>query len=95
LDNAIEFWLLAFGVGVFQGGIQFLSRSYFTKLIPKEKASEYFGIYDIFGKGAAFLGTMIMGVSTQIFQTLKAGIVVLALMFIIGFMLINKKIKSI
>lgn len=95
MDNVIEFWLLAFGVGVFQGGIQSLSRSYFTNLIPKEKSSEYFGIYDIFGKGAAFWGTMIMGVSTQIFQTSKAGIVVLALMFIIGFMLINKKIKSI
>ena len=51
-----QFWLLAFVVGMFQGGIQSLSRSYFTSIIPYEKSGEYFGIYDIFGKGAGTLG---------------------------------------
>jgi UMF1 family MFS transporter len=51
-----QFWLLAFVVGCFQGGIQSLSRSYFTSIIPYEKSGEYFGIYDIFGKGAGTLG---------------------------------------
>ncbi len=51
-----QFWLLAFVVGMFQGGIQALSRSYFTSIIPYEKSGEYFGIYDIFGKGAGCLG---------------------------------------
>ena len=84
LDRAWEFWFLATCVGMFQGAIQSLSRSYFIRLIPKEKASEYFGIYDIFGKGASFLGTILMGVSTQLFGSSKAGVVVIAGMFMVG-----------
>ena len=44
-----QFWAMAVGVGMFQGGVQAISRSYFTKIIPSEKTGEYFGIYDIFG----------------------------------------------
>lgn len=55
-----QFWLLAFVVGMFQGGIQALSRSYFTSIIPYEKSGEYFGIYDIFGKGAGTLGPLLV-----------------------------------
>ena len=85
LDTAWKFWMLATFVGVFQGAIQALSRSYYAKIIPKEKASEYFGIFDIFGKGASFMGTMLMGISTQLFDTSRAGVVVIAAMFVIGF----------
>ena len=85
LDAAWKFWMMATFVGVFQGAIQALSRSYFAKIIPKEKSSEYFGIFDIFGKGASFMGTMLMGISTQIFHTSKAGVIVIAAMFVIGF----------
>lgn len=85
LDAAWKFWVMATFVGVFQGAIQALSRSYFAKIIPKEKSSEYFGIFDIFGKGASFMGTMLMGISTQIFHTSKAGVIVIAAMFVIGF----------
>lgn len=92
LDKAWEFWFLAVCVAVFQGAIQALSRSYFAKMIPKEKSSEYFGIYDIFGKGAAFLGTLLMGLSTQIFGTSKAGVGVIAIMFVIGFVLFRKAV---
>ena len=85
LDAAWKFWIMATFVGVFQGAIQALSRSYYAKIIPKEKSSEYFGIFDIFGKGASFMGTMLMGISTQIFHTSKAGVIVIAAMFVIGF----------
>ena len=85
LDAAWKFWMMATFVGVFQGAIQALSRSYYAKIIPKEKSSEYFGIFDIFGKGASFIGTMLMGISTQIFDTSKAGVVVIAAMFVVGF----------
>lgn len=84
LDTAFEFWFLASFVGVFQGAIQALSRSYFAKMIPQEKSSEYFGVYDIFGKGAAFVGTMLMGTTTQIFGTSKAGVASISLLFIAG-----------
>ena len=85
LDAAWKFWIMATFVGVFQGAIQALSRSYYARIIPKEKSSEYFGIFDIFGKGASFMGTMLMGISTQIFHTSKAGVIVIAAMFVIGF----------
>jgi len=55
-----QFWLLAFVVGMFQGGIQAMSRSYFTSIIPAKKSGEYFGIYDIFGKGAGCLGPVLV-----------------------------------
>ena len=93
LDQAWEFWFLAVCVAVFQGSIQALSRSYFARIIPKENSSEYFGFYDIFGKGAAFIGTTLMGVSTQIFGTSKAGVGLLSVMFIIGFVLFRKAVK--
>lgn len=89
LDTAVEFWIMACFVGVFQGAIQALSRSYFAKIIPKNKSSEYFGIYDIFGKGASFMGTLLMGVTTQIFQTSKAGVAGIALMFVVGFVMLQ------
>lgn len=86
LDAAWKFWMMATFVGVFQGAIQALSRSYYAKIIPKEKSSEYFGIFDIFGKGASFMGTMLMGITTQLFHTSKAGVAAIAVMFVIGFL---------
>lgn len=94
LDKAWEFWLLAVWVAVFQGAIQALSRSYFAQIIPKEKSAEYFGFFDIFGKGAAFFGTMLMGISTQLFDTSKAGVAMLAVMFIFGFVMFRKAAKE-
>ncbi len=90
LDKAWEFWFLAVCVAVFQGAIQALSRSYFAKIIPKEKSSEYFGFFDIFGKGAAFIGTMVIGVSTQLTGNSKTGIVILCLMFVAGLFCFKK-----
>ena len=57
LKSMLQFGIMAFGVGMFQGSIQSLSRSYFTKIIPPENSGEYFGIYDIFSKGASFIGS--------------------------------------
>lgn len=94
LDKAWEFWFLAVCVAVFQGAIQALSRSYFAKIIPKEKSSEYFGFYDIFGKGAAFIGTLLMGVSTQISGSSKTGVGLLILMFAIGYIMFQKAGKQ-
>ena len=60
LKNLLDFGILAFGVGCFQGSIQSLSRSYFSKIIPPANSGEYFGIYDIFAKGASFLGSAVI-----------------------------------
>ncbi len=90
LDKQWEFWLLAVCVGMFQGAIQALSRSYFAKIIPPEKSGEYFGIYDICGKGASFLGTFLVGLVAQITGRTNAGVAVLSVMFVIGFVLFGK-----
>jgi len=93
LDRAWEFWFLAVCVAAFQGGIQALSRSYFSKIIPKEKSNEYFGFFDIFGKGAAFTGTLAMGIATQLTGSSTYGVGVIAVMFIIGFLFFMKAAK--
>lgn len=94
LDKTWEFWFLAVCVAVFQGAIQALSRSYYAKIIPKEKASEYFGLFDIFGKGASFMGTLLMGTTTQLFGHSRAGVALISTRFVIGYVLFQKAIKS-
>ena len=93
LDKQWEFWLLAVLVGMFQGAIQALSRSYFAKIIPAEKSGEYFGIYDICGKGASFMGTTLVGLIAQITNVANAGVAIISVMFIIGYVLFCKAAK--
>ena len=93
LDKQWEFWFLAVMVGMFQGAIQALSRSYFAKIIPADKTGEYFGIYDICGKGASFLGTTLVGVVSQITGKPNAGVAVLTVLFVIGFVLFCRAAK--
>lgn len=94
LDQVWEFWLLAGFVGMFQGGVQALSRSYFAKIIPPEKAGEYFGLFDICGKGASFMGTGLVGLFTQLSGSTNLGISVLAFLFIVGLVLFHYAAKS-
>ena len=61
-----QFWLLAVLVGMFQGGIQALSRSYLGKIIPPERSGEFFGLMDIFGKGASFVGMTVVSIVSQL-----------------------------
>lgn len=88
-----QFWVLAIAVGLFQGGLQALSRSYFARIIPKDQAGEYFGLYDIAGKGASFLGTTIVGIMTQLTGQQNIAVGTLAVLFIIGLVIFNKASK--
>jgi UMF1 family MFS transporter len=56
-----EFYLLAGMIGSVQGGIQALSRSYYSRLIPKEQTAEFFGFYNMIGRFATIIGPAIMG----------------------------------
>lgn len=85
-----QFWVLAICVGMFQGGIQALSRSYFAKIIPPECSGEYFGIYDIFGKGASFIGTTLVAVISHTFHNESLGVSSIIIIFLIGFVLFCK-----
>ena len=90
LRSAAEFWVLAVCVGLFQGGIQALSRSEFGKLIPKENANEYYGFFDIFGKYATIMGTLLVSVFTQLTDSSSYGVLSVAVLFIVGFVLLWK-----
>ena len=89
-----QFWVLAVCVGMFQGGIQALSRAYFTRIIPAEESGEYFGLYDICGKGAAFLGTTIVSVVSQLTNSAQLGVGAISFMFVIGIFLFRKAAKA-
>ena len=90
LRSATEFWILAIMVGLFQGGIQALSRSEFGKLVPGEHANEYCGFFDIFGKYAAIMGTFLVSVLTQVTGNGSIGVMSIAVLFVVGFFLLRK-----
>jgi UMF1 family MFS transporter len=94
LTQQWQFWVLAFVVGMFQGGVQALSRSHFAKIIPPEKSGEYFGLFDICGKGASFLGTMIVSVGSQLTGSANVGVGSLIVLFLVGFVLFRVSCKE-
>ena len=94
LTQQWQFWVLAFVVGMFQGGVQALSRSHFAKIIPPEKSGEYFGLFDICGKGASFLGTMIVSVGSQLTGSANVGVGSLIVLFVVGFVLFRVSCKE-
>lgn len=93
LTTQSQFWAMAVLVGMFQGGIQALSRSYFTKIIPAEQSGEYFGFLDICGKGASFVGTTIVSLVSQITGDISKGVGMIAILFIIGVILFRYAVK--
>ena len=94
LDNLLKFWILAALVGLFQGTIQAFSRSYYTKIIPPEQSGEYFGLYDICGKGAAFMGTMLVAGVSQLTDSTNAGVGSLSVMFLLGLLCFRAAVKA-
>ena len=86
--------MLAVFVCMFQGGIQSLSRSYFARITPPERSGEYFGFFDICGKGASIIGTTMMGIVTQATGRQNFGVSGLALFFLIGLVLFRISAKE-
>ncbi len=93
LSTTIQFFIMAIIVGFFQGAIQALSRAYFGRMVPKEKTGEYFGIMDIFGKGATIIGTAAIAVFTSIFDNIRMVAPILLIMFVIGFLFFRQSTK--
>ena len=94
LRSQTQFWILAVWVGMFQGGIQSLSRSYFGKIIPPEKSGEYYGLLDICGKGASFVGTFLVSLMTQISGSTSVGVMVIAPLILLGFLAFRKAVRE-
>ena len=85
-----QFYILAVVVGTVQGGVQALSRAYFTRLIPRERAGEYFGFYNMLGKFAAVLGPVAMGAVALLTGSQRASILVLIVFFVGGGALLHR-----
>jgi len=90
-----HFFALAGMIGLFQGGIQALSRSLYTRIIPKEKSAEFFGFYNMLGKFAAVIGPFMMGYITAVTGNVRYGILSILILFIIGgFLLLKVNIEE-
>ncbi len=84
MRSAMHFWILAAVVGFILGGSQSLSRSLFSRLIPKEKSAEFFGFFAIGGKFSAILGPLVFGVLRDLFGTPRPAILALLVFFVVG-----------
>jgi UMF1 family MFS transporter len=84
LDNVREFYAMAIVIGLVQGGIQSLSRSFYARLVPREKSGEFFGFFNMMGKFAAVLGPVLMGWVALATGSSRAAILSLAVLFAAG-----------
>lgn len=94
LTDIWQFFVLAALVGLFQGTLQALSRSYFGRMIPKEKTGEYFGILDVFGKGATILGTLLIAILIQMLGQIRVVAAVLLVIFALGLIFFRISVKE-
>tara|TARA_B100001564_G_scaffold358959_1_gene379103 strand:+ start:18243 stop:19511 length:1269 start_codon:yes stop_codon:yes gene_type:complete len=88
ITSATDFFILAGLVGLVQGGVQSVSRTIFSRLIPQGKATEFFGFYNLIGKSAVVVGPALVGWMAYIFDNPKAGIISLLLLFIPGIIIL-------
>lgn len=88
IQSVYEFYLLAFMIALVQGGIQALSRSYYSKIIPKEHAAEFFGFYNFLGKSAALLGPLLVALVALFTQNSRISMGSVSVLFFIGAILL-------
>ena len=84
LEDARDFYVLAFAVGLVQGGIQSLSRSYYGRLVPDGKSSEFFGFYNMMGKASAIVGPALVGVTAAVTNDPRLSILSILVLFLAG-----------
>jgi len=84
IRDVSEFYLLAIIIGLVQGGVQALSRSFYARIIPENRAAEFFGFYNMLGKFAAVLGPIMMGGVSLLTQSPRLSILSISILFIAG-----------
>ena len=90
MDTALEFYVVASVVGLVQGGVQAISRSFFSTLIPENKAAEFFGFYNFIGKSSVFIGPFMVSGIALLTESPNLGILSLLILFIPGLILLWK-----
>ena len=84
MKEKYEFYILAIAIGLVQGGIQALSRSYYSRLIPKEQSGEFFGFANMLGKFAVILGPILIGVTGYFSGDPRVGLGSIIILFLAG-----------
>ena len=90
MTSKLHLFLLAGLIGIFQGGIQALSRSLYARIIPRNKETQFFGFYNMLGKFASVIGPFLMGMVTLITGNVRLGILSILILFISGAVLFYK-----
>ena len=90
MKSAEDFYMLAVLIGLVQGGVQAMSRSYFARMVPHGQAAEYFGIYNMLGKSAAIIGPIMMGGVALITENHRYSILSLLVLFIVGAIVLSQ-----
>ncbi|MDD3505466.1 MAG: MFS transporter, partial [Sulfurimonas sp.] len=88
MQHVSEFYLLAVMIALVQGGIQALSRSYYSRMVPKEYSAEFFGFYNFIGKFAAIFGPLLIAVVALLTQNSRVSIASISILFILGAVLL-------
>ena len=90
ITSATGFFALAVTIGLVQGGVQSLSRSFYARLIPRGQSAEFFGFYNMLGKFAAIIGPMLTGTVALAFGSQRVGILSILILFGLGFYLLTR-----
>lgn len=89
LDSAVEFWFLAWLVGVVQGGSQALSRSLYARMTPASRSGEFFGFFSILSKFASFLSPLVFAISVALFGSSRPAVLSLLAFFAGGMLMLR------
>jgi len=90
MDSAQEFYMLAVIIGLVQGGVQAMSRSLFTRMVPQGQSAEYFGIYNMLGKSAAIIGPVLMGAVALVTENHRYSILSVMILFVLGALVLSR-----
>ncbi len=90
MQNVTEFYGLAMTIGLVQGGIQALSRSLYSRIIPHDKSAQFFGFYNLLGKFAAVIGPILLGTVGVLTGNPRMGLLSIILLFVAGAALLRK-----
>ena len=94
VESKTAFWGCAIVIGLFIGPNQSASRAYLSRLTPPDKANEFFGFYAFSGKATAFIGPVLYGWVSFSFESQRAGMLVIPVLFLVGFVLLMLRTRS-
>jgi UMF1 family MFS transporter len=90
MQTATGFYSMAVMIGLIQGGIQALSRSYYSRLIPRNEAAQFFGFYNMLGKFAAFIGPLLIAVVKGVSGSARLSMFSINILFLVGGVLLTR-----